>query len=438
MAAISPSLSMVISYSRETNMDWVFTALFVGVIGCASTSPVSAAVTFEETVLHSFSGGGADGANPFAGVIDVKGKLYGTTVNGSGDGFRGTVFAVDPKIRAETVVYSFCSRPGCRDGFNPGAGLIDVKGTLYGTTATGGAGFAGLQFGTAFALDPVTHREKVIYSFCRLQNCPDGMYPSTALLDVKGMLYGTTQTGGNGNDSENGTAFALDPKTVIYDFCSQKNCTDGEQPLAGLIDVKGTLFGTTLSGGAVGCGNGQACGTVFSLDPQSGMETVLHSFGGGTDGKYPHASVIAVNGTLYGTTEAGGVSGCGVFGCGTVFSVDPNTGTEKVLYNFCSQQNCADGANPFAGLIDVNGTLYGTTSAGGRTGCGGGGCGTVFSIDPNTGAENVIYSFCGQQNCTDGATPYASLIDIKGALYGTTYAGGAYGYGTVFVLDKKR
>ena len=123
-----------------------------------------------------------------------------------------------------------------------------------------------------------------------------------------------------------------------------------------------------------------------------------------------------------------------------MFSFDLNTGAEKVIYTF---QGGSDGAVPYAGLIDVNGTLYGTTSYGGSTGCGGRGCGTAFSIDPNTGAEKVIYSFCSQQNCTDGAYPQAGLISVNGSLYGTTSAGGrkdthcnGSGCGTVFVLRK--
>jgi len=121
--------------------------------------------------------------------------------------------------------------------------------------------------------------------------------------------------------------------------------------------------------------------------------------------------------------------------CGTVFSVDPTSGAEKVLHSFCSQANCAYGSNPLANLISVNGTLYGTTLAGGA-GCGGG-CGTAFSVDPTTGAENVIYAF--QDNGTDGTGPQGGLIDINGALYGTTVFGGTYRYyGTVFALKQRR
>ena len=100
------------------------------------------------------------------------------------------------------------------------------------------------------------------------------------------------------------------------------NGTDGITPSAGLIDVRGTLYGTTIAGGASGAG------TVFSITP-SGKEKVLYSFGKGTDGAGPAASLIDVNGTLYGTTQYGGTYSCDSGGsCGTIFSITPS-GTEK-------------------------------------------------------------------------------------------------------------
>lgn len=82
---------------------------------------------------------------------------------------------------------------------------------------------------------------------------------------------------------------------------------------------------------------------------------------------------------------------------------------------------------PLGGLIqDSKGNLYGTTEAGG-TGCGGAGCGTVFELSNPGGkwTETVLYSFCSQSNCTDGAGPSGGVIqDAQGNLYGTTYGGG--------------
>jgi uncharacterized repeat protein (TIGR03803 family) len=302
--------------------------------------------------------------------------------------------------------------------------------------------FAGVV-GCAFVLpvsaaDAATYREKVLYSF----NLKDGMSPQAAPVGVNGLLYGTTEGGGYG---QGGAVFVLNPatgaETVFYPICLLKNCADGAYPTAAVINVNGTLYGTTSRGGA-GSSCDEGCGTVFSLD--HGAETVLHSFeNDGADGNIPLAGVINVNGTLYGTTEFG-CTGCGGDGCGTVFALDPNTGVETVLYSFCSRADCAEGAYPTGSLIAVNGTLYGTAPNGGIGPCEGlaKGCGTVFSLNPNTGVETVIYSFCSQQNCADGASPTTSLIAANGKLYGTTYKGGAnticgspIGRGAVFSLD---
>jgi uncharacterized repeat protein (TIGR03803 family) len=174
------------------------------------------------------------------------------------------------------------------------------------------------------------------------------------------------------------------------------------------------LYGTTEFGGTYDNG------TVFSVNPNTGAETVLHSFGSGADGEYPIASLIDVKGTLYGTTEEGGT-----YGGGTVFSLSLTTGTETVLHSFGGG---TDGNTPVASLINVKGTLYSTTAGGGTYGDG-----TVFSVNPKTGAETVLHSF---GSGTDGEYPEASLIDVKGALYGTTEEGGTYGSGTVFALRK--
>ena len=242
-----------------------------------------------------------------------------------------------------------------------------------------------------------------------------------------------------------GTVFSINSNTgaekVLYSFCNQQNCADGAAPAAGLINVNGTLYGTTYMGGVTGCIEDLGCGTVFSLDPNTGAEKVLYSFCSQqncSDGAQPEASMMEVNGILHGTTVHGG-AGCGGEGCGTVFSLDPNTGDEEVLYSFCSQQNCADGEVPISNLINVKGMLYGVTGAGGSANCTnyGASCGTAFSIDPSTGAEKVLHSFCILRNCRDGRQPQSGLIDVNGVLYGTTMYGGERDSGTVFALTPK-
>ncbi len=401
-------------------MKGICTGLFAGVVGCALALPIPAAEAahIKLKVLHSF-GNGTDGAELHAGLLDVKGTLYGTTYAGGANG-AGTVFSLNPKTGAETILYSFQNNGS--DGQSPKAGVIDVQGTLYGTTLAGGTHGSG----TVFSLDPTTSAEKVVYSF--QNNGSDGASPFAALIDVNGTLYGTTELGGTVNL---GTLFAINPATgaesVLHVF---GGTGDGREPTAGLIDVNGTLYGTTGSGG------GSGGGTVFAFDLTTGVETVVYSFCSQqscTDGEGPTAGLINVNGTFYGTASTGGANCTDIGGCGVVFALDAATGTETVLHSFGTSP---DGTYPLASLIDVKGKLYGTTSEGGTNCTNIGGCGTVFVLSPKTGAEKVLYSFCGKTNCTDGAIPDANLIDAKGALYGTTYSDGAYGYGVAFAIPK--
>lgn len=191
--------------------------------------------------------------------------------------------------------------------------------------------------------------------------------------------------------------------TVLYSFSGG---ADGGYPYGVLLrDSSGKLYGTTYGGGA------SNYGTVFELD-LADRETVLHSFTGPPDGAYPYAGLIRDSqGNLYGTTYLGGIpNDCypRYLGCGTVFKVDSND-EETVLYSFCSEQYCNDGAKPVTGLIrDTAGALYGIA-------------GVVFRLDP-TGKETIIYSF----GFFDGYPGYATLVrDAAGNFYDTTVYGGS-------------
>src|ERR1700722_15501395 len=175
---------------------------------------------------------------------------------------------------------------------------------------------------------------------------------------------------------------------------------------------------------------GMALAAVFvialGICPSSYAQTfeVLYSFAGyPTDGAQPAAGLLMdAAGNLYGTTRYGGShEGCpGKWQCGAVFKLDTN-GAETVLYNFTGP----DGANPISNLIlDANGDLYGTTAYGGDTGncvyISNTGCGAVFKLSGTK--ETVLYRFTGGQ---DGAWPFGGVImDVRGALYGTTNEGG--------------
>ena len=380
-----------------------------------------------ETVLHGFSINGSDGSNPMDGLFsDAAGNLFGTTTNG-GTYNVGAMFEVSHSGTGGWIekVYSF-NFAGA-DGASPQAGLIsDAAGNFYGTASTGGNSAAG----SVFELSPNGSggwTEKQLYSFGAGL---DGKFPTAGLvLDANGNLYGTTSAGGVRGS---GIVFELSPngsggwrETVLRAF---DGATDGYDSLAGLIfDGAGNLYGTTSQGGV------NFYGTAFELSPNGRggwTETVLHSFGAGTDGESPVGNLIWDGaGNLYGTTYSGGTNNLG-----TVFELSPGGGggwTETSLYSFSN--NGLDAANPAAGLVfDNAGNLYGTTFWGGSDNWG-----AVFELSHNGGGgwmETVLYSF--QFNNSDGTSPEAGLIlDAAGNLFGTTVNGGSAYYGTAFELS---
>ncbi len=295
--------------------------------------------------------------------------------------------------------------------------IQDAAGNLYSTTSVGGAN----GDGTVFKVD-TTGQETVLYSFCSVQNCTDGAEPLAGLIqDAQGNLYGTTYWGGLYNPyvpSGYGTVFKLDPtgqETVLYNFCpAQGPCPDGANPWAALIqDSAGNLYGTTQAGGT------SELGTVFKLGT-TGQETVLHSFGSVSvkDGYEPVAGLIQdAEGNLYGTTRGGGAHVHAPIG-GTVFKVD-NTGKETVLYSFCSAPNCTDGENVLAGLIqDSAGNLYGTTAGGGaNSGYQCNGCGTVFKLAGalgGLGTATVTLTSSPNPSQVDQSVTFSAVVSGRG------------------------
>ena len=256
--------------------------------------------TGHATVLHNFTNG-ADGGNPYAGVIlDSKGNAYGTASGGGASG-AGVVFKIDTSGK-ETVLYSFTG--GTDGGYPFGSIISDLAGNLYGTTNGGGASGAGV----VFKID-LSGNETVLYSFT---GGADGGYPLAGLIrDPAGNLYGTTNGGGAAGA---GVVFKVDTsgnETVLYGFTGG---ADGAYPLWVVLarDWDGNLYGTTSSGGTANAG------VVFKIDT-SGNETVLHSFTGGADGGSPYAGVIlGQEGQLYGATAFGGQANVGV-----VFEIKP-------------------------------------------------------------------------------------------------------------------
>jgi uncharacterized repeat protein (TIGR03803 family) len=392
------------------------------------------------TTLYSFTGG-ADGDTPFGSLIkDKAGNLYGTaswggsedgncTYNGGYGTGCGTVFELtrSGSVWSFNLLYGFSGYPD--DAANPNHEFLalDKNGNLYGTTYYGGNVVCSGQpgCGTVFELTPAQNgwTETILYSF---QEGNDAFSPdSGVVVDKKGNLYGTTFHGGNYLAGTVYKVTSSGTETLLHSFTGG---ADGGSPFGGVVlDRKGNLYGTTQYGGtSQNCGS-TGCGTVFKITPE-GIETVLYSFVGGTDGQWPWAGVVLdKQGNLYGTTWVGGGTGCGGYGCGTVFMLTPD-GIETVLHSF----NSSDGEGVWGGVIlDSKGNLYGTTSYGGAYTAG-----TVYQLTPSGGGwtETLLHSF----DWSDGAFPAGSLVLRAGILYGTTQAGGANSQGTVFGLNPRK
>jgi uncharacterized repeat protein (TIGR03803 family) len=265
----------------------------------------------------------------------------------------------------------------------------------------------------------------VLYSFT---GGVDGGNPSEGLArDVGGNLFGTTYNGGSGSCTLNGsngcgTVFKVTAdgaETVLLSFGGG---SDGAYPWAGLtLDTKGNLYGTTTS-------SGLGYGVAFKLET-TGTETILHRLAGSRDGATPYAGLaIDRAGDLWGTSTAGGDLACGVrsTGCGTLFKLRGHKQT--ILHRFAGAP--VDGSYPGYGdlLVGNGGSLYGVTMGGGPSDRG-----TVYRLDQN-GRWTLLYSFTGGP---DGCVPSGTLAtDDEGSLYGTTAACGLQGYGTVYKLNK--
>jgi uncharacterized repeat protein (TIGR03803 family) len=372
-----------------------------------------------------------NGQDPSGPLVALRGVLYGTTFSGGPESafqqYNGTVYSFDPSTGTDRVIYDF---KGGTDGAFPTGGLVAFHGMLYGTTQSGGSGDCAKGCGTVFSIDPSSGSERVLHRFTGA----DGADPQEEMIVANGLLYGTATSGGIKNSTTCsfgcGTVFSIDPSSghlrVVHKF---SDSPDGVSPRAPLIDVDGTLYGTTQEGGdRTNCSIG-SCGTVFAIDLGSGQERIAYSFEGGVDGATPTAGLTFANGKLYGTTAEGGRGTCDQYNnaCGTVFSIVPNSGKERVVHRFAGHP---DGADPESGLIAKNGFLYGTTRLGGVQPSDG--AGTVFAINASTRGERIVYAFPLTSNATKaprGESPAATLIVQDGLLYGTTAGGGKYSCG---------
>jgi len=317
----------------------------------------------------------------------------------------------------ESVVYSF--EKTHHDGQTPVSHMLIKDGVLYGTTEKGGA----YKFGTVFELKKTngTWRETILYAF---PSHGDGAYPKAGvIMDSSGKLYGSTERGGTSDD---GIVFSLTKvgdgwsESVLHSFGSG---SDGSHPEATLHQdlTSGDLYGTTYDGGP------QNCGVVFQMVLSGGVwkENVLFDLGASVGCNSQTAVKIDSLGNLYDSTVTGGQ-----YGYGNVFELTPSNGswTQTVLHNF---QSGSDGA--YGSELDLNtaGIVYGVTSAGGTSNDG-----VAYQLEQSGGVwkETILHDFTGG---SDGMSPYGLLLNPDtNVLYGTTQYGGTSSRGTVFSLTQ--
>ena len=357
-----------------------------------------------------------------------------------------TVCAGNASASTYQLLHSFCQGGSCQDAGSPQDGLLrDSDGNLFGAANGGGANGHGAVFELKFNSSTQQYHYLILHNFCAQANCADGAFPDSPLImDIDGNLYGTTTQGGAANL---GIIFKLFHHSnyytlhVLHDFCTAPACEDGSIPVSGLTyrgqqtgapyDGVSPLYGATERTDSAGDGTG----VVYQLRGGLHHYKVLHTFclTDCADGEFPSALALDRHGHLFGVTEIGGVNSHGV-----IFELHPNTLEFDVLYNFCSRTNCADGDEPDLRQMpvqDSTGALYGTTFAGGRHDMG-----TVWKFKPLTHKLAVLYNFCSQANCADGAFPRAGVtLGPAGEIYGETPQGGrcdvSGGCGVVFALQ---
>lgn len=337
----------------------------------------------------------------------------------------------------DNIVYSFgtLGKQTCGgvDGGDPKGSLTFANNFLFGRTS--GTSAKGNGDGIIFHIDTAGANYTIDHLFTGAK--PDGNDPRHSAMTLNGtVLYGTTLIGGKQNT---GTIFSINDDgmgystPLLYSFDKGGKKNNGDMPHSCFASNNGALYGMTSQGGTKGLPNGD--GTIFSFDPQTKIYTRLYSFDGAKHGSDPHGQpILDPNGTtLYGMTRAGGKHGVGV-----VFSYDVNSKTFTKLHDFsCPGTNSApacinknDGATPDHGTLVQSGTtLFGLTSAGGKSGLG-----TIFSYELTQKKFIVLHSF-GPNTTNDGLNPFGSLILNNTTLYGTTRLGGTFTSGTVFQIN---
>ena len=370
-----------------------------------------------QTLTTMFRFNGADGAAAiWKPVADGQGNLYGTTEAGGpapkfyAQGY-GTIYKYTPATRAFETLYNFA---GGTDGQRPAGGLVydPSSATLYGTTYWGGSTPTDLcpyGCGTIFSFNTVTGAYATLYAFT---NGTDQRFPAAPLtLGSDGALYGVTSVGTVPPcDNSCGTIFKYDPSTATFTTLHTFAFTDGSDPVGSLVFGKaGKLFGVAASGGYTPPLDPTGFGLVYRFDPVSLTVTVIYKF---TQLSQAVGLAADTADNLYATTEVGGANKGG-----SIIKLVPQTGAPyaaSTLFSFDGPNNNVSGLRPVSAVTfdSKQDLLYGTASSGGV-----GKYGTMYELDPNSGAFTLLHSFAGGTDA--GGLVDGILIDL-GQLYGET------------------
>jgi uncharacterized repeat protein (TIGR03803 family) len=347
-------------------------------------------------------------------IRDSSGNLFGTS-NGGGANQLGSIFEVTPGADSAVVLGSFTGT----NGYRPSPTLVDVSGNIYGASGNGGSTYVNsLTVGDGCVFEqPIGSANTItpVYSFSGL----DGFGPDALVADARGDLFGTTSAGGSTftapytGSAGFGTVFEISATTHTFRSITSFDNISAAWPAALTAGPNGILFGVTTTAGPLGYG------TIFSLDPSSGIISTLAPLNY-ANGRNPNMGLaIDAKGDIFGTMQEGGE-----WGFGTVFELPAGTSAVETLYSF---SGTGGPAFPRAApVVDANGDIFGTTINGGDKN----NDGTLYEIPEGTNNIETLVTF----NFADGQSPYGLVSDEMGNLYGVTGGGGSLGFGTVYEL----
>ncbi|MBM2816460.1 MAG: C-terminal target protein [Ignavibacteria bacterium] len=370
------------------------------------------------TVLHNYdwgySGPYGDGWAPasysvYGGqdILYYNGRIYGMTLYGgpyTGSGGDGVIFSCEPDGSDYRILYNF---EEATYGSRPWGALIEVGGVLYGSTYYGGSG-AGAR-GILFSINPFnglpyTPNYTILHTFTYPD---DAYYPKGTPYHYNGKLYGLL-TGGPGGSPSYGGIYSYNLGNSTYSLIHTFTSSQAYEAVGSLIIYNNRLYGMAQYAGT------NDGGTIYSIDPANVADFQVHySFPANYN---PLGSLVVYNNKLYGTTYNGGT-----YTYGTIFYFDPSNNSVTTIYSLGTTAAHCNGS-----LVLYNAKLWGFSQYGSSGACGG----TLFSINPDGSSFQVAYAF----SCSGGSPerPQGTPMVSNNYFYGQSSYGGANNDGAVF------